>query len=92
MRSPASSRSWSKVAPGDHRRSSPPDSSTASSSPWPLIVGAGTEAVQALGIERVADGIRLENRMIVPAGEDVMFAWDVVGRSESSPVLSAATR
>jgi 3,4-dihydroxy 2-butanone 4-phosphate synthase/GTP cyclohydrolase II len=57
----------------------------------PVIVGAGTEAVRGLGIERVADGIRLANRLIVPVGEDVIFAWDVVERSESSPELSAAT-
>ena len=57
----------------------------------PLIVGAGTEAVRGLGIEQVTDGIRLANRLIVPVGEDVIFAWDVLGRPESSPVLSAAT-
>jgi 3,4-dihydroxy 2-butanone 4-phosphate synthase/GTP cyclohydrolase II len=57
----------------------------------PLIVGAGTEAVRGLGVEQVADGIRLANRLIVPVGEDVILAWDVLRRSESSPVLSAAT-
>jgi len=51
----------------------------------PLIVGDGTEAVRGLGIERVADGIRLTNRLIAPVGEDVIFAWDVLDRSESAP-------
>jgi riboflavin-specific deaminase-like protein len=56
----------------------------------PVIIGAGTEAVRGLGIERVADGIRLANRLIVPVGEDVILAWDVVGRRESSLASSAA--
>ena len=43
----------------------------------PILIGAGTEAVGGLDIERVVDGIRLENRMIVPVGDDVVLAWDV---------------
>jgi GTP cyclohydrolase II len=57
----------------------------------PVIIGAGTEAVRGLGIERIADGIRLANRLVVPVDEDVIFAWDIVGRSEPSPAMSAAT-
>jgi 3,4-dihydroxy 2-butanone 4-phosphate synthase/GTP cyclohydrolase II len=56
----------------------------------PVIVGAGTEAVGSLGIDRVADGIRLTNRLIVPVGEDVIFAWDTAGRSETAAASSAA--
>ena len=44
----------------------------------PMVMGAGTQAVNSLGVERVTDSIRLENRMIVPAGDDVVLAWDVV--------------
>jgi riboflavin biosynthesis pyrimidine reductase len=55
----------------------------------PVIIGAGTEAVRSLGIERIADGIQLTNRLIIPAGEDVIFAWDIVGRT--GPASSAAT-
>ena len=44
----------------------------------PMVMGAGTQAVDSLGVERVTDSIRLENRMIVPAGDDVVLAWDVV--------------
>jgi riboflavin biosynthesis pyrimidine reductase len=44
----------------------------------PMVMGAGTQAVNSLGVERVTDSIRLRNRMIVPAGDDVVLAWDVV--------------
>jgi GTP cyclohydrolase II len=53
----------------------------------PLIIGEGTAAVADLNIERVADGIRLGNRSIVPIGDDVLLAWDVepvAGASGSS--------
>jgi GTP cyclohydrolase II len=43
----------------------------------PLIIGEGTAAVADLGIDRVADGIRLARRSIVPVGDDVLLAWDV---------------
>ncbi len=43
----------------------------------PVILGRGTEAVDDLGVERVADGIRLEHRTVVAAGDDVVLAWDV---------------
>ncbi len=43
----------------------------------PLIIGEGTAAVADLGIDVVADGIRLANRSIVPIGDDVLLAWDV---------------
>jgi len=43
----------------------------------PLVIGSGTPAVEALGITRIADAIRLYNRSIVPVGDDVLLAWDV---------------
>jgi 3,4-dihydroxy 2-butanone 4-phosphate synthase/GTP cyclohydrolase II len=47
----------------------------------PVILGAGTQAVNGLGIDRVVDGVRLANRSIVPTGEDVVLGWDVVPRT-----------
>jgi riboflavin-specific deaminase-like protein len=46
----------------------------------PVVIGAGVEAVGALGISRVGDGIALMNRSIHSAGDDVLIAWDVVPR------------
>jgi GTP cyclohydrolase II len=43
----------------------------------PVIIGQGTEAVGALGVTRVTDGIRLVNRSIHAVGDDVLLAWDV---------------
>jgi GTP cyclohydrolase II len=42
------------------------------------IIGAGTEAVGALGITSVADGVQLANRSLHVVGDDVLAAWDVV--------------
>jgi riboflavin biosynthesis pyrimidine reductase len=44
----------------------------------PRIIGAGTEAVQNLTIDRVADAIPLVNRTVHPVEEDVLFAFDVL--------------
>ena len=44
----------------------------------PVLIGAGVEAVGALGTSRVGDGIALTNRSIHAAGDDVLIAWDVV--------------
>jgi GTP cyclohydrolase II len=44
----------------------------------PLIVGAGRDAVGELGIERVGDALRLENRTVHFAGDDLLIAGDVV--------------
>jgi GTP cyclohydrolase II len=46
----------------------------------PTIVGTGIEAVGDLDVSRVADGVRLTNRSISMAGEDILVAWDVVPR------------
>jgi GTP cyclohydrolase II len=45
----------------------------------PIVIGSGTEAVESLDVTRVSDGIHLANRTIVPVGDDVLLAWDVVG-------------
>jgi GTP cyclohydrolase II len=44
----------------------------------PIVLGSGTEAVEGLDVGRVSDGIHLANRTIVPVGDDVLLAWDVV--------------
>jgi GTP cyclohydrolase II len=43
----------------------------------PTIVGTGVEAVGDLGIGRIADGIRLSNRVVYLTEEDVLLGWDV---------------
>ena len=44
----------------------------------PIVIGSGTEAVGDLGISQISDAVRLEHRSIVPVGDDVLLAWDVV--------------
>jgi riboflavin-specific deaminase-like protein len=44
----------------------------------PIIIGSGTEAVGDLGITEICSAVRLEHRTIVPVGDDVLLAWDVV--------------
>jgi GTP cyclohydrolase II len=43
----------------------------------PLVIGSGRSAVGQLDINRIADGIRLVNRSVLPVGPDVLMAWDV---------------
>jgi riboflavin-specific deaminase-like protein len=50
----------------------------------PTIVGVGIEAVGPLGVDRVGDGIRLRNRRVFLAGDDVLLAFDVAQPTESS--------
>ena len=50
----------------------------------PLVIGTGTSAVEQLDIVRIADGIRLTNRTVVPVGDDVLMAWDVAGFADRS--------
>jgi GTP cyclohydrolase II len=45
----------------------------------PTIIGAGVEAVGPLGVDRIADGIRLVNRSVFLAGDDVLMGFDVAG-------------
>jgi 3,4-dihydroxy 2-butanone 4-phosphate synthase/GTP cyclohydrolase II len=43
----------------------------------PTIIGAGVDAVGPLGISRVSEGIRLVNRSVYLAGDDVLLGFDV---------------
>ena len=43
----------------------------------PTIVGAGVEAVGALGVAQVADGVHLQNRCVYLVGDDVLLGFDV---------------
>jgi GTP cyclohydrolase II len=43
----------------------------------PTIIGAGVDAVGPLGVDRVADGIRLVHRSVQLAGADVLLGYDV---------------
>ena len=43
----------------------------------PTIIGSGVEAVGPIGVDRVADGIRLVNRSVFLAGDDVLLGFDV---------------
>ena len=54
------------------------------------IVGRGTEAVGDLCVDRVADGIHLANRQIHVTPEDILVAWDVVGRRPPPRDISVA--
>lgn len=53
------------------------------------IIGAGTEAVGDLRIDRVSDGITLTNRRVHVMSDDVLSAWDV-GRNGSAPAPAPA--
>ena len=44
----------------------------------PTIIGQGTEAVGALGITSVADGVKLANRAVHLVGDDILVSGDVV--------------
>ena len=48
----------------------------------PTIIGSGVEAVGPLGVDRVASGIRLVNRSVFLAGEDVLLGFDVAGAGQ----------
>jgi GTP cyclohydrolase II len=50
----------------------------------PTIIGAGVDAVGPLGISRVSDGIRLVNRSVYLAGDDVLLGFDVE-RASAAP-------
>ena len=43
----------------------------------PVVIGRGTEAIDALGIRSIADAIRLEHRTLWPLGDDLVMAGDV---------------
>ena len=50
----------------------------------PTILGTGIEAVGDLGVARVAEGLRLTNRSVQLAGEDVLVAADVASGASSA--------
>ena len=50
----------------------------------PVVLGAGTQAVNNLSVQRVVDGLRLVNRVIVPVGDDVVLGFDVASTAEQS--------
>jgi riboflavin-specific deaminase-like protein len=43
----------------------------------PTIIGAGVDAVGPLGVSRVSQGIRLRNRSVYVAGDDILLGFDV---------------
>ena len=57
----------------------------------PTIIGAGVEAVGPLGTERVRDGIRLRNRQVFLAGDDVLLAFDVTPHAVPATGQAVAT-
>jgi riboflavin-specific deaminase-like protein len=48
----------------------------------PTIVGDGTQAVGDLGVDRIVDGIRLENRFACSIDDDVLVGFDVAPTTE----------
>jgi GTP cyclohydrolase II len=50
----------------------------------PTIIGAGVEAVGPLGVSRVSEGIRLINRSVHLAGDDVLLSFDVQNGSATT--------
>jgi GTP cyclohydrolase II len=50
----------------------------------PTIIGVGVEAVGPLGISRVSEGIRLVNRAVYLAGDDVLLSFDVENGSAAT--------
>ncbi|MCW2706028.1 MAG: riboflavin-specific deaminase-like protein [Blastococcus sp.] len=55
----------------------------------PTIIGAGVDAVGPLGISRVSEGIRLANRAVYLAGDDVLLSFDVENGPRSRADSSA---
>jgi 3,4-dihydroxy 2-butanone 4-phosphate synthase/GTP cyclohydrolase II len=55
----------------------------------PTVIGAGVEAVGDLGIALVADGVRLINRTVCIADDDVLLGWDVETRTTTKPTPSS---
>jgi riboflavin biosynthesis pyrimidine reductase len=47
----------------------------------PTVIGAGVDSVGSLGVSRVSEGVRLVNRAVYLAGEDVLLGFDVETRS-----------
>ena len=51
----------------------------------PILVGTGTQAVNGLGIRTIASGIRIENRTVLPLGNDIIVAGDVIPTADANP-------
>jgi riboflavin-specific deaminase-like protein len=51
----------------------------------PRLLGSGTDAVRDLGVTEVASSLRIERRTVHVAGDDVLIAGDVTGRSSDRP-------
>jgi GTP cyclohydrolase II len=54
----------------------------------PTIIGSGVEAVGPLGVDRIADGIRLVNRSVFLAGNDVLMGFDVAGPATAAAAVT----
>ena len=50
----------------------------------PIVIGAGTQAVNSLGVQHVADGIRLDESLDPRRRRDVVLAWDVVAPNQAA--------
>ncbi len=50
----------------------------------PVVIGAGTEAVTASASDTWLSGIHLTNRTMLPVGDDIVAAWDVVSPTTTS--------
>jgi 3,4-dihydroxy 2-butanone 4-phosphate synthase/GTP cyclohydrolase II len=46
----------------------------------PTILGTGTDAVGELGVDRIADAVRLTHRTVHVLPDDILLAWDVAYR------------
>ncbi len=55
----------------------------------PTIIGSGVEAVGPLGVDRVADGIRLVNRSVFLAGNDVLMGFDVADAATPAAAVTS---
>jgi riboflavin biosynthesis pyrimidine reductase len=58
----------------------------------PTIIGSGVAAVGQLGVDHVADGVRLVNRSVFLAGNDVLMGFDVASAAPPAPVTAPGGR
>ena len=54
-----------------------------------LLLGKGTEAVGDLGASAVTDGLRLANRTVHQAGDDLLIAGDLERPQPAAPLAEA---
>jgi riboflavin-specific deaminase-like protein len=55
----------------------------------PTIIGSGVEAVGPLGVDRVTDGVRLVNRSVFLAGNDVLMGFDVADAATPAAAVTS---